>query len=144
MPIGSMTNSHAACGRWSNCRRRTDPGPWFPGGSSNDYITLYITTGFGRLRHLGVDIDVAPCRRLARALDTWIDEQYREIVAHGNKDKNNLSSTIALSCTVAASSWTISRLHPNAREATDYFLVRLVSIGPSWDAGSHRLIWRSR
>ena len=31
----------------------------FPGGPGNDYITLYITTGFGRMRHLGVDIDVA-------------------------------------------------------------------------------------
>ena len=37
--------------------------PWFPGGRGNDYITLYITTGFGRLRRLGVDIDVAPAIR---------------------------------------------------------------------------------
>ena len=34
--------------------------PWFPGGPPNDYITLYITTGFGRLRHLGVKIDMDP------------------------------------------------------------------------------------
>ena len=34
--------------------------PWFPGGRANDYITLYITTGFGRLRHLGVKIDTGP------------------------------------------------------------------------------------
>ena len=40
--------------------------PWFPGGRGNDYITLYITTGFGRLRHLGVDIDVSR-RRQARS-----------------------------------------------------------------------------
>jgi len=32
--------------------------PWFPGGKGNDYITLYITTGFGRLRHLNVDVPV--------------------------------------------------------------------------------------
>jgi hypothetical protein len=32
--------------------------PWFPGGPPNDYITLYITTGFGRLRHLGVKLDI--------------------------------------------------------------------------------------
>src|SRR6185369_16176890 len=25
--------------------------PWFPGGARNDYITLYITTGYGRMRH---------------------------------------------------------------------------------------------
>ena len=29
--------------------------PWMPGGRSNDYITLYITTGFARLRNLGVE-----------------------------------------------------------------------------------------
>ncbi|MHC4707237.1 MAG: alpha-2-macroglobulin family protein, partial [Planctomycetota bacterium] len=34
--------------------------PWFPGCRGNNYITLYITTGFGRLRHLGVrDMDVS-------------------------------------------------------------------------------------
>ena len=31
--------------------------PWFPGGRSNDYITLHIMSGFGRLRHLGVSVN---------------------------------------------------------------------------------------
>ncbi len=34
--------------------------PWFPGGPGNEYITLYITTGFGRLRHLRVAVDMQP------------------------------------------------------------------------------------
>src|SRR5213083_3206261 len=37
--------------------------PWFPGGRGNDYITLYITTGFGRLRNLGVDVRMDPAIR---------------------------------------------------------------------------------
>ena len=57
--------------------------PWFPGGRPNDYITLYITTGFGRLRHLGTDIDVAPAVKSLTRLDTWIDERYRRILERG-------------------------------------------------------------
>ena len=53
--------------------------PWFPGGRGNDYITLYITTGFGRLRHLGADIPTAAAVRSLDRLDNWMDEHYREI-----------------------------------------------------------------
>ena len=53
--------------------------PWFPGGRGNDYITLYITTGFGRLRHLGVDLSTAPAIRALNRLDTWMEEHYRDI-----------------------------------------------------------------
>ncbi len=42
--------------------------PWFPGGPPNDYITLYITTGFGRLRHLGVDVDMNPAIKVGQPL----------------------------------------------------------------------------
>jgi uncharacterized protein YfaS (alpha-2-macroglobulin family) len=52
---------------------------WFPGGRSSEYISLYITTGFGRLRHLGADIDVAPAIKSLGALDAWMDRNYREI-----------------------------------------------------------------
>ena len=61
--------------------------PWFPGGRPNDYITLYITTGFGRLRHLGADIDVAPAVKSLTRLDTWIDEQYRRILERGKQGR---------------------------------------------------------
>jgi hypothetical protein len=70
--------------------------PWFPGGPSNRYITLYIATGYGRLRHLGVKIDAAPGIRATQALDAWADEIYREILRHGKPDENHLSSLIAL------------------------------------------------
>ncbi|MCY2994595.1 MAG: MG2 domain-containing protein [Planctomycetota bacterium] len=70
--------------------------PWFPGGPANDYITLYITTGFGRLRHLGADLDVACAVKSLNRLDGWIDNTYREILKHGHQDENQLSSTIAL------------------------------------------------
>ncbi len=53
--------------------------PWFPGGYGNDYITLYIVTGFGRLRHLGVDVSVAPALRALQRLDEWMTENYDRI-----------------------------------------------------------------
>ena len=70
--------------------------PWFPGGPPNDYITLYITTGFGRLRHLGVKVDMAPAVKSLNRLDNWIDQIYHDILRSGTQDQNHLSPTIAL------------------------------------------------
>ena len=70
--------------------------PWFPGGRANDYITLYITTGFGRLRHLGVDVDPSLAIKSLNRLDMWIDKGYRNILKHGKKEDNHLSPTIAM------------------------------------------------
>jgi len=70
--------------------------PWLPGCGGNEVITLYIVTGFGRLRHLGVhDVDVSLAVKAIGALDEWVDDQYREIVTYGDKDQNHLTATIA-------------------------------------------------
>lgn len=70
--------------------------PWFPGGRSSEYITLYIATGYGRLRHLGVKIDAAPGVRATHALDAWMDQIYREILRHGKPNENHMSPLIAM------------------------------------------------
>ena len=70
--------------------------PWFPGGSGNDYITLYITTGFGRLRHLGVDINVQPAIRSLQRLDAWMAEEYERIQKWQEPEKYVPSSLDAL------------------------------------------------
>ncbi len=70
--------------------------PWFPGGRGNDYITLYITTGFARLRRLGVDAPVDPAIRALNRLDDWLEESYREILSRGHKEDNHLTPTLAL------------------------------------------------
>ncbi|MBP7052019.1 MAG: hypothetical protein KBE65_13475 [Phycisphaerae bacterium] len=71
--------------------------PWLSGLQGNTYITLYITTGFGRLRHLGVgDLDVSCAVKAVNALDAWMDDWYDWIVAHDDPNDNHLSSTIAL------------------------------------------------
>ena len=70
--------------------------PWFPGGRGNDFITLYIVTGFGRLRHLGVDINPAPAIRSLQHLDAWMTENYERIQKSPAPDKYVPSATDAL------------------------------------------------
>ncbi|MDE2657799.1 MAG: MG2 domain-containing protein, partial [Verrucomicrobiota bacterium] len=71
--------------------------PWMPGGRSNDYITLYVTTGFARLRHLGVeDVPVVQAVKALGRLDGWIKKRYDRIVENKTLDGNHLSSTVAL------------------------------------------------
>ena len=84
--LAKLAEQQQGDGRWS----------WFPGGPANDYITLYIATGFGRLRHLGVkQLDVTPAIRALDRLDAWMTEQYNAIPAD-KRNGNHLSSLTAL------------------------------------------------
>jgi hypothetical protein len=96
--------------------------PWFPGGPANDYMTLYITTGYGRLRHLGVKLDIAPAVKSLERLDAWIDRIYHEILAHGHKDDDHLDSTIALYLYGRSFFLEDKPIAAGHREAVDYFL----------------------
>jgi len=96
--------------------------PWFPGLKGNRYITLYITTGFGRLRHLGTDIDPRLAIKAVTALDVWIDEKYDWIVKHGHKDRDNLSTTIALYLYGRSFFLDDKPIADQHKEAVDYFL----------------------
>ena len=96
--------------------------PWFPGGRANDYITLYITTGFGRLRHLGVDVDPSLAIKSLNRLDMWIDKGYRNILKHGKKEDNHLSPTIALYLYGRSFFLKDQKINPKAQEAVDYYL----------------------
>ena len=59
-------DARGAAASWPRCSWATAPGRGSPAGRANDYITLYITTGFGRLRHLGVKHRHGPGRQVAR------------------------------------------------------------------------------
>ena len=95
--------------------------PWFDGGPSNAYLTLYITTGFGRLRHLGADADVTPAIKALRFLDAWANEMYRKIKP-ANRDSNHLSSTIALYLYGRSFFATDNPVADENREAFQYWL----------------------
>ena len=69
---------------------------WFPGGPSSEYISLYITTGFGRLRHLGVDADITPALKSLDALDGWMEKNYREIQNFKHPEQYVPTYTVAL------------------------------------------------
>lgn len=69
--------------------------PWFPGGRRSDFITLYIVTGFGRLRYLGVDVPVEMALRSVHGLDRWIKRIYDDIMAHSDPQKDHYSNLIA-------------------------------------------------
>jgi len=85
--LRKLAEMQLADGRW----------PWFPGGPANDYITLYIVTGFGRLRHLGADIAVAHVIRSLPRLDEWMREHYADIQKNWSKpDEYVPSATDAL------------------------------------------------
>ncbi|MDP7442590.1 MAG: alpha-2-macroglobulin family protein, partial [Verrucomicrobiota bacterium] len=80
-------------------RAQNDDGgwPWFSGGRTSDYITLYITTGFARLRHLGVEgVPVNQAVKALGRLDNWIKKRYDRIVENKTLDSNHLDSTVAL------------------------------------------------
>ncbi|MCK4836467.1 MAG: alpha-2-macroglobulin family protein [Candidatus Aminicenantes bacterium] len=97
--------------------------PWFPGGRGNRYITLYIVTGFGRLKHLGVDeIPQDLTDRAIKYLDNWILEVYQYIVSRKQLKSNNLTSMAALY--LYGRSYYLSEKSVPARckKAVDYFL----------------------
>ncbi len=95
--------------------------PWFPGGPANDFITLYITTGYGRLRHLGATADVAPALKALERLDDWIDKTYRQILKAGKPDENHLTSTVALYLYGRSFFLTDRPIGDKHKEAVSYF-----------------------
>lgn len=70
-----LSQMRAANGLW----------PWFPGGPTNEYITLTIVAGYGRLRAMGVEVDVADAVAAVPALDAWVDREYRELLKREKK-----------------------------------------------------------
>ncbi len=97
--------------------------PWFPGCPGNRFVTLYITTGFGRLRHLGVsDIDVSCAVQSLGALDKWMDDYYRWILAHGDKDLNHLNPIVAFYLYGRSFFLADKEIAPEYQEARDYWL----------------------
>ncbi len=98
--------------------------PWFPGGRGNDYFTLYITTGFGRLRHLGVNVPMEAAVRSLRRLDQWSDALYQDIRRHGKLADDHLSPTIALYLYGRSFFLADEPFAPRYRESRDYWLAQ--------------------
>jgi len=96
--------------------------PWFPGGPRNDFISLYVVSGFGRLRQLGVDLPMAlPLRALPR-LDTWIDERYQDLKERKVLDRQNIDATVGLYLYGRSFFLTDQPLPASSQEAFGYWL----------------------
>jgi len=96
--------------------------PWFPGGSRNDFITLYIVAGFGRLRQLGVPAEVKLAVDALPRLDAWMSEEYREILRRGGKEPDQLSPTVALYLYARSFFLKDRPVGKEDREAVEYFI----------------------
>ncbi|HWW00151.1 MAG TPA: alpha-2-macroglobulin family protein [Candidatus Acidoferrum sp.] len=112
--LQKLTEMQLADGAW----------PWFPGGRGDDYITLYITTGFGRLRHLGVDIRVDPAIRSLVRLDGWMKENYDRIQERLEPEKYVPSATDALYLYGRSFFLKDRPIAPEHKKAVDFFLAQ--------------------
>lgn len=107
--LAKLKNNQLGNGGWS----------WFPGGYPSDYITLYITTGFGRLKHLGVKIDNLLALKAVDYLDRWLKDTFDHI---RDTSLNHTSSTIALYLYSRSFFLQDRPIPPFAKEAVDYFI----------------------
>ena len=110
--LAKLSERQASDGLWS----------WFPGGHSSDYISVYIATGFGRMRHLGVEIDPTPAIKAFGALDASIDNTYRQIIKDGRADEYVPCCTDALYLYGRSFFLKDRPIAPEHREAVDFFL----------------------
>lgn len=62
--LQKLSSMQRSDGQWS----------WFPDGPADPYMTLYVATSFGRLRHLGVDIAPDLALRAWDSVESWIRE----------------------------------------------------------------------
>ena len=75
--IEKLAVSRNGDGRW----------PWFPGGPSSDYITLYILTGFARLNHLAGLAYPDFFASATESLDRSVSEDVKERLLMEKRDK---------------------------------------------------------
>lgn len=93
--------------------------PWFPGGRPDPYITLYVVTGFARLRHLGAKPDMAMPLKSLDYLDSWVRRIYDDI---RDKSKNHLTPIIAFYLYGRSFYLKDKAISEHNRVAVDYFL----------------------
>ncbi|MEM6912191.1 MAG: alpha-2-macroglobulin family protein [Verrucomicrobiota bacterium] len=69
--------------------------PWFPGGRGSEYISLYLSTGFARLRALGIETDLTPALQALPAIDADFRQRWADILEDDTLDQNHYSPHIA-------------------------------------------------
>jgi hypothetical protein len=96
--------------------------PWIPEGTADDAVTLRIVTGLGRLRNMGVDLNVYAAARALDHLDVWCDRTYRAVLERGEAERGYLAPDIALYLYGRSFFLTDQPIPSFYREAVDYFV----------------------
>lgn len=100
---------------------------WFPEGPSSDYITRVIVAGFGRLQHLGVQVNQDVAKRAVPKLDAWLTAHLQKIKERAEEKKadyrkeNNLDELIAFHLYARAFFLRDLPVPQEHQEAYDYF-----------------------
>lgn len=98
---------------------------WFPGGPRSDYITLYIVTGFGRLRHLGTDVPMDLAVQSLARLDAWMTEHYERILQDWKQPEDYVPSPTDALYLYGRSFFLKDRpIQPAQKSMLDFFLAR--------------------
>ncbi len=92
--------------------------PWFSGGEIDRYTTLYLVTGFGKLRHLGVAVKMDLAYKSLKIIDDWIKDIYGNISKRDENNYNHLISYYLYGRSFYLKDYPIASEH---KEAVDYF-----------------------
>jgi hypothetical protein len=95
--------------------------PWFDGGQGNEYISLYVATGFARLRALGVETNITMAVEMLPALDREFRERYDNIKEAETLKENHLDFWVAHHLYTRSFFLKDVALKPADQEAFDYF-----------------------
>lgn len=88
-----LANSlNKAIGKLNDMVLREGGFPWFKGGEADRYITQYITTGIGRMRHLGVIEEGNAPDELVDKTIPYLDRKLKEDYENLVKSKADLSA----------------------------------------------------
>jgi hypothetical protein len=96
--------------------------PWFPGGRGSEFVSRYIITGFGRLRALGVDVDIQAALNALPRLDEALARQHREILKREQPENHVPSSMDALYLYGRSFFLREQPIEQRHQEAFDFFL----------------------
>ena len=117
--------------------------PWFPGGHGNEYISLYIATGFARLRAMGVETDITPALNALPQLDAGLTKSLGLINEAAKKDPkildaNHLDSWVAHHLYTRTFFLKDRAIERADKEAFDYFAAQAKKFWPGLDSRMSR------
>lgn len=96
--------------------------PWFE-NKPDPFITIYIVSGFGRLKNMGVEINPGVALQAVTFLDGWIENLYTK----RNKEETNQYKMISFYLYARSMFLKDKPIPPESKPALDYYLNKLES-----------------